>query len=709
MQIQNRIKVRARQIVLACWFVAMMAVLLVRGQPTARALFPDSPAPITTSPEEISWQIECVDCPKQFVNTGNRRLALDSLGRPHIAYGGDHLYYSWYDGTSWHTETVDNATRVGAFAALALDGLGRPHIGYYDETRRLIKYATKNGDAWRISIADDFAYVADSISIALDAANRPHISYLNHNRNLFYYIYWNETAWNVLEIPGSSSIKGYAPSLAVDGAGHPHLMYTEPEFIVPQLRYAYWNGNAWEIQVIGDGMQPSLKLDNAGRPHVSYTLAWSDGLKYAYWDGMAWQIQTINNTGLLSSLILDSEGHPHISYATDAGIGYTHWSGVDWETQTIGETGYPSLALDGNDQPHISYVDAPERNLKYTFREQGVWKTQVVDYSRKVTAYTSLALDHTGRPSISYCDQEGLKYTRRRNDAWETQIVGASAWGPSLVIDRNDHPHISYFDWATRDLRYAHWTGSYWDVQTVDHSGIHYTFTSLALDNNDFPHIAYSTSAGHRYARLTDTTWEMQTFDPDESNSYSVNALALDTTGRPHIGYYAPRQGPMYAYWNGQAWEVQNIQNVAPICTMVLDSADRPHVSGYSWGYDDRRGLMYAHLNGAVWETQRVELYWTPSDYPPSLALAANDRPHISYYADRDVRSRYLRYAHWDGSVWLVSTVDETGGNVGAYASLALDSAGRTHISYLDANSYDLKYAVGLPLASRAYLPIITR
>ena len=57
------------------------------------------------------WTTERVEDGKAFWNMPDRSLALDTAGRPHIAYGGDHLYYGYYDGTSWHTEVVDDWTQ----------------------------------------------------------------------------------------------------------------------------------------------------------------------------------------------------------------------------------------------------------------------------------------------------------------------------------------------------------------------------------------------------------------------------------------------------------------------------------------------------------------------------------------------------------------------------------------------------------------------
>ena len=54
----------------------------------------------------ITWQIECVDCPKYFTEH-DLSLQRDSSGNPHIVYGGDRVYHAWHDGSEWHNEVVD--------------------------------------------------------------------------------------------------------------------------------------------------------------------------------------------------------------------------------------------------------------------------------------------------------------------------------------------------------------------------------------------------------------------------------------------------------------------------------------------------------------------------------------------------------------------------------------------------------------------------
>jgi len=104
------------------------------------------------------WVIECTDCLKQFSNMTDRSLRLDAAGHPHIAYGGDHLYYAWNDGVSWQLETVDASPDVGQHASLALDGGGYPHISYYDDTNDDLKYAYQDASGWHIETVDSGSY-----------------------------------------------------------------------------------------------------------------------------------------------------------------------------------------------------------------------------------------------------------------------------------------------------------------------------------------------------------------------------------------------------------------------------------------------------------------------------------------------------------------------------------------------------------------------
>jgi hypothetical protein len=134
------------------WRIKWMTIAIPLALTILIAPISQSYAYHTIQPEvaRAGWTIACVDCPKYFYEMRDRSLRLDNDGHPHIVYGGEFLYYAYYDGSSWHYETVDNTLDVGAYAALALDGKGLAHISYYDNTNTDLKYAHQDDSGWHI-------------------------------------------------------------------------------------------------------------------------------------------------------------------------------------------------------------------------------------------------------------------------------------------------------------------------------------------------------------------------------------------------------------------------------------------------------------------------------------------------------------------------------------------------------------------------------
>jgi len=337
------------------------------------------------------------------------------------------------------------------------------------------------------------------------------------------------------------------------------------------------------------------------------------------------------------------------------------YAGTTWTIETVDATGssgalYTSLALDSNDNPHISYQDWINYDLKYAKKQDSTWATEIA-YTYPLDPFTlhttSLALDSNDNPHIVHGFMDGdlvesfLIYTW-----WEGSTMTSAPLGLgdhcSLALDSNDNPHISYANEDDNLLMYTWYTGSAWltlPVCEVFEGGL----PSLALDSNVYPHIAYSDNVGGlRYVRWTGSDW---------SSSEIVDVIGVKDTTHIH-------------------------------CSLALDSNDQPCISYYNI-MDNL--LKFARRIGSTWYTFNVDVVVSDWQMHCSLALDSESNPCISY---RDFNSGDLRYAKWTepGSLWNIQTVDSTG-DVGFFCSLALDSNDNAHISYWDHSHSALKYA----------------
>jgi hypothetical protein len=158
-----------------------------------------------------------------------------------------------------------------------------------------------------------------------------------------------------------------------------------------------------------------------------------------------------------------------VNQITNGDLKYASWTGSSWKIQTVDSTGYvgwsTSLKIDSNDNVHISYLDGTNKCLKYAQWTDLAWNIQIVDSVGNANFFqswlnsTSFALDLNCYPHISYFDaaNSNLKYAYWNGSSWITQIIDSAynvGWCSSLALDPNGIGHISYYDGAKGDLRY---------------------------------------------------------------------------------------------------------------------------------------------------------------------------------------------------------------------------------------------------------------
>ena len=359
-----------------------------------------------------NWTIKTIDYSDYkkysdfFDNLYSSAIAVDSNGRPHIAYGGNHLYYAYYDGSIWRYETIDSSSKVGQYASIAIDKSGKAHISYYDADNHnhALKYATNASGSWeKITVDDkDDRFIGRYTSIALDTSNNIHISY--H--------YTTGGFWSGLKYANNTS-NSWTITTIEELNGKPLL------------------GDLFSI-----GDYTSIAVDALNKVHISY-----------------------HNYGTIDSFFPRST----LKYATNSDGSWTTIA-VDSNVWLDSKDGvnvgqYTSIALDTSDNAYISYYDATNGDLKYATNARGSWTTTTVDSNGNVGQYTSIALGTSGNVHISYYDATNkfLKYANNTSGTWTTTTIdnnGDVGKYSSITLDSSDKVHITYIHSLPTNDRY---------------------------------------------------------------------------------------------------------------------------------------------------------------------------------------------------------------------------------------------------------------
>ena len=406
---------------------------------------------------------------------------------------------AWVSGVmgqylDWSVESTGGGSGSSGNPSLALTSSNDARISYYDGDLQALRYSQWTGNSWSSEVVDT-GQVGMFSSMTLSSNDWPCISYYDAFYKDLKYVEWNGLTWLRTYVDGASSAVGMHSSLALTTNGDPCVTYYDESN--KDLKYAWRTLGNWTNQLVDGtndcGYWSSLALDSQGAPCVAYSMS-SGGvwlLKYARWNGEAWDIQTVDtqgNPGLYASMRITKSDRPMIAYyaATPMDLRFAEFDGMNW-TQTVvdswGDTGYwVSLALDSNDQPHVSYAYKPgsgDWDLKYAFFNGAFWETQVVHSPFDTGHETSIALCSDGLARIAFLYYQSQSILLARQDYFFTLSSSTgpnglvSPWGDvgvrsggttSFIIQANSYYHIDSVlqdgvpvgAWGPGSNRYVH-------------------------------------------------------------------------------------------------------------------------------------------------------------------------------------------------------------------------------------------------------------
>ncbi len=277
----------------------------------------------------------------------------------------------------------------------------------------------------------------------------------------------------------------------------------------------------------------------------------------------------------------------------------TIFGGV-WQQEIVDSTGnekgyYCSIAIDSQNMPHITYLDPDFYDLRYAYKEDGVWKTSIIDSTGYVGFHSSIVLDDQDRPHIAYqrgyyiaaVTDVGLKYATLTDTGWAVSYVDSTRYGTvelfsSIAINKYGNIGISYIDNMKKRIKFAWKRDSTWTIVDVDSAdaGASMGFSKLVFKSDGTPVIGYLYNF-LKIASMTvpDSSWtttslpyQLITFPPSQEFN-----MDIDSQDNIHMTYLGIPYSIKYVHYD---WSTFNQEVVYPELTgnvsLKIDNNDKP-------------------------------------------------------------------------------------------------------------------------------------
>lgn len=437
---------------------------------------------------------------------------------------------------TWNTYRIDNSGDVGLFASLAVQDSKTFGVSYFDESWDDLRFAKGNGSNWDVNVVTGPNIRAGRYtSLVFDFNQKPHITYFDFSDGMLYEAYQITTTWKFRPIDLSDTLGSAA--LSLDTTRNPQVLYYNN--LLGSLEIARrspgWTADTVIASRLSTEQRVAFRIDRRGRFHIAYYDLINQDLVYGIKEGLAWHFETLDGLGDVGqnpTLALDSADKPYISYydATNQRLKLAFIdSNNQWRTEVLSPVGdaagsFSSIALHPTTMDiYVTFYDSSSRSLKLGHTPSGVfhvWSFTTVDDAPQSGKHSTLALDANGRPVIAYYEAANkiLKFAAANGSIppfnFTVNVVddsGQVGQYCSLGVDGDGFYHISYYDEANRDLKYAFFDGATWSIQLVDFGGDVGLWSNLVIDpSTDIPHILYFDNTNRQWKYTIDQPWKIE-------------------------------------------------------------------------------------------------------------------------------------------------------------------------------------------------------
>jgi hypothetical protein len=357
-------------------------------------------------------------------------------------------------------------------------------------------------------------------------------------------------------------------------------------------------------------------------------------------------IGNIGSGGITGKHLAPGQYYIHLFNATQSlsGTYSVNVSGAAPVVTSAGDHGtFNDIAYDASNNLNMVWYDASTKTLKYATRNTSkVWSTtQIIDNAGDVGNFVSLALDSAGHPGVAYYDATNadLKYAHFTGSHWNVETVDShftTGYYPSLKFDSKDHPLIAYYYKTSGDLRLASNNGSAWTITTLDSKGDVGRYPSLALNPAAGRYaIAYeATGAGaFKFAQQTKSGWSTTVVDVNGAGGGFVS-LAFDNLSQPAFSYYDAQNADLkFARLNGTTWSKTTVaakRSQGLYTNLFFDAGNNGNPVIYYFNKTNNE-LMDARSDGTNWQ---YELLATGGGRENHVALNSDDFETFDWFDD---------------------------------------------------------------------------